>query len=362
MCVAIYSPANNNVPSIAYLKTAWTSNPDGAGFAYNTNDGRVRILKGFMTWDAFWKTFKDYSNKYNFYKRGVLIHFRIATHGGVNPECTHPFPLVSDEGYMKKTESIADYAVIHNGRISLTSSETYSKDKMSDTMIFIQKYLAKLASNARWFNNPTNMELIYDLIDSKMAILNGRGEIKCTSGFTKDEDGNYYSNDTYKVPRVKTTTYYNSASNYSGKYYGRYNDYYENNTYYYGETKRYWYELMEVVKDDEVTLENGAQNVCTGKEKVYRDEDGYFYYLKNPNNYTASTEYICGELVMLFSGAKGKVYHGGEEQKFACTHKSYYTYVDRARKEFNIDSKISPTTYTSNLPAKTYSNYEYDLE
>lgn len=208
MCIAIYSPMGNDIPQEQYLKNSFIGNDDGAGFAFNTDDGRVKICKGFMTYDNFIDAFNRYNNKYNFKDRGVLIHFRITTHGGTCKECCHPFPLLADEGAMHKLEYTSDYAVIHNGIIDLTSIEAHKRKKMSDTMVFIEKYLTKIATNKNWFENDNNFELIYDLIDSKMAILNGDGRIKSTYGFTKDEDGNYYSNQTYKTPRY---TYYSSG-------------------------------------------------------------------------------------------------------------------------------------------------------
>ena len=66
-------------------------------------------------------------------------------------------------------------------------------------MIFIKDYLTKISSNRGWFYNKKNIELVYNLIDSKMAILNGNGEIIATEGFEQGADGNYYSNDSYKA-------------------------------------------------------------------------------------------------------------------------------------------------------------------
>ncbi|MBO7461989.1 MAG: hypothetical protein J6T96_05290 [Bacteroidales bacterium] len=209
MCIAIYSPRGNDIPCEDYLKRSFEHNPDGAGFAFNLPNNTVQIEKGFMDYNKFIKAFRKANKKYGFKDRGVLIHFRITTHGGTNRECCHPFPLVADEEIMKKTSVRSDYAVVHNGIISLTSSEAYSRHHMSDTMVFIEKYLSKIATNKKWFNNKSNFDLIYDLIDSKMAILNGYGEIHSTQGFTKDEDGNWYSNTTYKSPR------YSKFSNFS---------------------------------------------------------------------------------------------------------------------------------------------------
>lgn len=314
---------------------AWESNPDGAGFAFNTNDGRVRIVKGLMTWKDFYSTFKAYSNKYDFYKRGVLIHFRIATHGGVNPECTHPFPLSNDSKMLQKTDTMASFAIIHNGKIDLTAYDTYSKTKMSDTMIFVQKYLTKLASNAKWFYNPDNMDLIHELINSKMAILNSRGEIRSTEGFTKDKDGNFYSNDTYKVPRIRytyTTPTPSSSTTYSS---GSYTSSYCSN---------YWKELMKIDKDDYVKIENGNMVKCTGEYPIFMDADKKFYCLSHDysvsNSYLTSS-YVSGEFTMLFNSKPGELYRNGVPIKFEPTHRTYSSYIERAK------SKCVPVTNSS---------------
>lgn len=246
MCIAIYSPKGNEIPCEEYLRNSFLYNPDGAGFAYNTKHNNVQIEKGFMDWDSFWSAFQKANRLYDFKNSGVLIHFRITTHGGTNPECCHPFPLVGDPESLRKTKVKSDYAVIHNGIISLTSSEAHSREKMSDTMVFIEKYLTKIATNKKWFRNPANFEMIYDLIDSKMAVLNGYGEIHSTYGFTKDIDGNYYSNTSYKEGRIfskyskpvssnKLSEYglYGTGTgalgtyNYWDSYYGDYDDDYE---------------------------------------------------------------------------------------------------------------------------------------
>lgn len=290
MCIAIYSPKGNEVPCDKYLKESWDSNPDGAGFAFNLDKGKVKILKGFMNYDSFKKSFDAHNKKYDFKNRGVLIHFRIQTHGGVCPECTHPFPLIDDEGALKKSEIISDYAVIHNGIISLTGDEAKKREKMSDTMVFIEKYLTKIASNKNWFSNPKNWELIYDLAGSKVAVLDGNGSIGATYGFTKDEDGNYYSNSTYKESRY--------LYKYFGCYNHSWNDWdYEYSDYKYDKAKVEYISLMEL-KDGEIVLtEDGlcysnkdfkGKNIFvsvygdvfignkTGKSKIIRDKLEWF--------------------------------------------------------------------------------------
>ncbi len=232
MCIAIYSPIGTETPKESYLRTSFTNNPDGAGFAFNTDDGRVKILKGFMTWESFIETYNKYKIQYDFKNRGVLIHFRITTHGGTVPECTHPFPISSDAGTLQKLSQTSEYAVIHNGIISLTGTEAHKLNHMSDTMVYISKYLSKMATYPDWFSNPVTFELIYDMIDSKMAILRGDGTIKATYGFTEDaEDHNFYSNNTYKETRVKYVYPAVANSQHGYPYYGGYD--YDDDDYYY---------------------------------------------------------------------------------------------------------------------------------
>ena len=131
MCIAIYSLKGTDIPSEDILRTCFRNNPDGAGFAFN-KDGKVQIVKGFMDFDSFISAFKKYDTKYGFKDRGVLIHFRIATHGGVNVGCCHPFPIKKKKKQLKKSLLVSDYAVIHNGIIFLTADK---KNSLSDTMI-----------------------------------------------------------------------------------------------------------------------------------------------------------------------------------------------------------------------------------
>lgn len=207
MCIAIAKPIGVDVPTDDILTNCFNNNPDGAGFAFNHNN-EVVIRKGYMKLKDFLDAFHKYNEKFDFKNRGVLIHTRITTHGGTNPQMCHPFPINSDEGALKKVEYCSPFAIVHNGIISLTSSEATRKKDMSDTAIFVQKYLTKIAKNKNWFNNKANIELIEELIDSKMAILNKNGKITMTSGFTED-NGIFYSNSSYKENRHTYTRAYN---------------------------------------------------------------------------------------------------------------------------------------------------------
>ena len=221
MCIAIAKPIGVEIPNDDILTNCFNNNPDGAGFAFNHNN-EVVIRKGYMKLKDFLDAFHKYDEKFNFKNRGVLIHTRITTHGGTNPQMCHPFPINSDEGALKKIEYCSPFAIVHNGIISLTSGEATKKKDMSDTAIFVQKYLTKIAKNKNWFNNKANIELIEELIDSKMAVLNGNGKIIMTSGFTED-NGIFYSNSSYKENRYKKVYNWDWYDDYSYDYgYGDY--------------------------------------------------------------------------------------------------------------------------------------------
>ena len=224
MCIAVVSPAGVKCPTLETLKNCWDNNRDGAGFAFPVRGG-VKIQKGYMTWDAFKDAFEAANNRYDFNSLPILIHFRITSRGATCPELTHPFPLHYDTGILKKLEYVSDYAVIHNGTITMVSAP-YNGD-VSDTLVFIRDYLTLIAKNPHWNHIKENIQLIHKLADSKMAILDKDGYVCMTDGFEEFE-GNFYSNTSYKESRYR----YHSSNNphYSSYYnlyddYGRYDDY-----------------------------------------------------------------------------------------------------------------------------------------
>lgn len=318
-----------DMPSRDILKRCWDNNPDGAGYAFNT-DNVVCIKKGFMTFDAFWNSISEAQKRYDFKKCGVLIHFRIATHGGVIPAMTHPFPIVDDDGALSKLEYVSDYAVIHNGIISLTGAKARSEKAMSDTAVFIRDYLSKIAQNRQWFKRRANMELIEKLIDSKMAILNTRGEIITTSGFTED-GGVLYSNSTYKDFRQKKTKYFYNYD-YDEGYYGReygynylygggYRDYRSSGSSNYYSTSK-TVALMKIQRGE--TLEGDVfSEECNSSEsaKYAVSKEGFVYEIiedySNTNNYSSSG---YGPNYSLEYVGIGKIYAGGKEKSFVANY------------------------------------------
>lgn len=314
MCIAIAKMCGVDMPSKDILQRCWNNNPDGAGYAFNT-DGVVCIKKGFMTFDAFWNSISEAQKRYDFKNSGVLIHFRIATHGGVIPAMTHPFPIVDDNGALSKLEYVSDYAVIHNGIISLTGPKARSEKAMSDTAVFIRDYLSKIAQNRQWFKRRANIELIEKLIDSKMAILNSRGEIIHTTGFTED-NGVLYSNSTYKDFRTRYLPnvyddYDCYHSSFKGNNYGY--DYLSGSYRSYRNTS---VSLMMLKRNETLEGDMFSEECHDDKGRFAISKEGFVYEIIPDANVPAATSYGYGPSYSLeFLGA-GKIYSGGKEKDF----------------------------------------------
>ena len=195
MCIAICKLRGNELPSKEKLQNCFRANPDGCGIAFS-HKGVVHTYKGFFNFDKFYNKLMECDKRYKLKEQGVLLHFRISTHGLTNAANCHPFALTSNEHKLTANFTKSKFSVIHNGICSCTSSAAKT-EKLSDTARFVRDYLSKIATFDNWFDNPHTIDLIEQLIESKMAILNGKGDIIRTEGFHKADDGNFYSNNSY---------------------------------------------------------------------------------------------------------------------------------------------------------------------
>lgn len=204
MCIIVVKPKEIKLPTKKTLKVCWDRNPDGAGYMFNLND-RVVIKKGFMSFNKFYSSLmKDYKTV-DGVKRSFILHFRISTQGGVNQQCTHPFPLSANMEDLRKLVNFSDIGIAHNGIIDLTSVGAHTQVTYSDTMTFITDYLSLIIKDREFYKDKDKMLLIERLVGSKLAIMDGSGKITKIGTFIPDK-GCYFSNSNYK-PVVETTYY-----------------------------------------------------------------------------------------------------------------------------------------------------------
>lgn len=180
MCITIWKPENITLYDNA-LKNCWDGNPDGAGFMY-AEDGKVHIVKGLMTYEAFLAAYKPHE------LRAAVLHFRISTHGKVDEANTHPFQV---------TETLG---LTHNGIINNVKCDI-NKD-MSDTWHFVEKFAKPFAN---LWQHPAYKALVEQYIGySKLIWMDGDGNVEIYN----ESSGNWNSQCWFSNYTYQTKTYY----------------------------------------------------------------------------------------------------------------------------------------------------------
>jgi len=196
MCLAIYKPEGEPIPMNA-IKTAWESNPDGAGVAIKdpaTPDKPIKIYKGFMKRKKFLKFLSGIDQS-----QEMAIHLRYATHGQVVQNLCHPFEIVPGQA-----------AWVHNGILA-----GYDKGKLkpmeSDTSKFTEEILSRLFSTRLDFGQHAGEKLLLErgIENSKGIILVSHYEsIILNEHLGEWKNGSWFSNmywdEQLYVPATKT--------------------------------------------------------------------------------------------------------------------------------------------------------------
>lgn len=192
MCIIVYKPAGVQLPPRQTLENCFDNNPDGAGFMVKTDTG-VKIDKGYFNFTELYEALTEQDlTPYD-----VGVHCRITTHGATCKKNCHPFVIASKLKTIRKTNTTADSAVMHNGILHAVDVPTGSN--LSDTVIFTRDILANIRAI---YNGPITTsrracEIVNSLIGaSKLLIMDGDG-VKMFGNFIP-ENGVYYSNDSYK--------------------------------------------------------------------------------------------------------------------------------------------------------------------
>lgn len=194
MCIIAIKPKGVQFPSEEILENMWYSNPHGAGMMW-AEKGRVKISKGYMDFESFIDGVDDLKEKLDVVDTPIVLHFRLATHGGIKPENCHPFPITGNIGVLQKLMCTTDVGVVHNGIISITP-----RAGISDTMEYILTQISVMKSiNRRFAENSGFLKLVENAIGTdKMCFLDCRGKISTVGNFVED-NGMLYSNTGYKT-------------------------------------------------------------------------------------------------------------------------------------------------------------------
>lgn len=194
MCTLVVKEKGTKRIDNEALYNCFINNPDGAGLAYCI-DNKVIIEKGYMKYDSFIELYNDLMDYDE--TMPMLLHFRIATHGGVSKGNCHPFPVSNNYADMQKTKNIVKYAMAHNGIFhSMPHVKGYS-----DTMVFNHDVIYPLYKYMPLQYHKTFIDPIIEESYSKIAILSSNGDIIRYGEFINYDDGIYFSNNGF-MPSV----------------------------------------------------------------------------------------------------------------------------------------------------------------
>lgn len=179
-------------------KDMWLANPNGAGVAWREN-GELVYRKGFMTRVEF----EDF-----YFGRKLplshIVHFRIATHGGISAALTHPY-ICSDRSELPLLYKGSSELLFHNGMYKDCDTalnilganhgvENFGDEPMSDTRV-----LALIQ-----FHTPEKLKKALGL-SNKVAILRKK-TILLLGQFTS-HNGVHFSNENFRYKaKLRATT------------------------------------------------------------------------------------------------------------------------------------------------------------
>lgn len=188
MCIIAVKPSSKKMFDDAIIKQMFFRNRDGAGLMW-TEDETVHFKKGFMTVQEI----LDFVHSRNWDGVPVVLHFRIGTAGPNNGLNCHPYPIWQSN----RLEGECDLCMAHNGILSSYTPEFGSK--INDTQVFVNKVLSNLPEG--FLESKGIRHLIRKAIGtSRLCFLSKTGKITRFGNWVED-DGYFFSNESYKVPR-----------------------------------------------------------------------------------------------------------------------------------------------------------------
>ena len=113
MCIII-CVEDGHFPTKATLKSAESLNSDGGAIAWLNKDGTMSYKKGIKA-SKISKIIKNQLTPNHV--KTAIIHFRIASVGGVKPQLCHPFEITEEVTLNMKAVKTTKELLFHNGTL-----------------------------------------------------------------------------------------------------------------------------------------------------------------------------------------------------------------------------------------------------
>lgn len=219
MCLLFVKPASADHLTEAQVADFFTRNSDGYGAMY-AKDGVLYTSKALGTKAEWVKFYMDHQ------AMGIdmAFHLRMKTHGAIDLENCHPYPVYNFDGV--PTADIA-VAMMHNGVLSTGNSADHTK---SDTWHYVRDYIHALThGNPSVIFNPKFAEVISKHIGggNKFVLMDSSGNTQIINKSSGIEwNGIWFSNtyawqphnDVLYPGAMPKTAYYGGGYNYNAGY------------------------------------------------------------------------------------------------------------------------------------------------
>jgi len=206
MCVII-CVEDGDYPSKATLKSAESMNSDGGAIAWLNKDGTKSYRKGLKA-SKVWKLIQRQLKPHGI--KTAIIHFRIASVGGVKPQLCHPFEIAEDVPMNMRSVKTTRELLFHNGTWSEYSEYLLDFLRAQKEPMAIPKgdysdsrIMAYLAFH---LGHPQLNKMVKGW--NKIAILTTDGIVRYGSGWVNHK-GNQCSNDYFESERFAYGGYLN---------------------------------------------------------------------------------------------------------------------------------------------------------
>ena len=226
MCVIVYSPKGIDAPTEELIRQMFLENPDGAGFAWNGADGKVKYRKGFMKVEDLLQALEPLDKWKN---TNLAIHFRIGTAGENDEYTCHPFKISNKYKDLRELEGEGP-VLFHNG---IMGKGGIVDKNSSDTQDFVVAFSPMIEK----FNKSKARDAAISEYTkgNKLLIMYNNNKVKMFGNWEKDGDL-FVSNKNYKYIMPKNT-------------YAWYDQY--NYRYYEGDYDKWWKEKDKEKEEEE---------------------------------------------------------------------------------------------------------------